>query len=573
MSSSRLLTLFPHLRAFRVDAVHVVAEGITLDLQVMRRSARCPLCHTRATRVQSRYARTIHDLPCGGLPLILHVQVRRFVCARDDCPRRIFAEQFPDLAAPRARQTAGLRASLQQVGLALGGKAGARLSGKLAMPTTGKTMLRLVRQTPLPAADPPRVIGIDDWAWRRGHRYGTILCDLERHRPVALLPDRSAETVAAWLQGQPQIEVVARDRSGLYADGANRGAPAAIQVADRWHLVSNLVDTLERFLLHKRAVLKQTAAHIAATSGGGEQLGSRVCTPTDEMYVGRRKQPIPRLWQQRSEEESERRHAARRVCHDRIHMLAAVGADKADIARMVGVSRQTVHRYLAMSEPPERRQPKRHGTVLDAWKPYLLQRWAEGCHNGMRLWREIREQGFAYSCTNVARFAAQVRRGEIACPQRYVDGSDATGGSTTALSLVGRPLAMDWSARRVASLMVYHREQLSERQVAYLTQVCDADAAIGEAYRLTQAFLTMVRERTGECLEEWIGAAQGSNVSELRRYATGLLTDRMAVQAGLTLEWSNGQVEGQIHRLKLLKRQMYGRAGFDLLRIRVLART
>lgn len=571
MSSSRLLTLFPHLRAFRVDAVRVATDGITLDLQATRRSARCPFCGARAMRVQSTYLRTMRDLPCGGLPLILRVQVRRFHCANSACPRRIFAEQFPDLAAPRARQTARLHVSLQQVGLALGGQAGARLAGKLAMPTTGKTVLSLVRRTPLPAIDPPRVVGIDDWAWRRGHRYGTILCDLERHHLVELLPDRSAETVADWLQGQQQVEIVTRDRGRLYADGASRGVPAAIQVGDRWHLVDNLVDALERFLLRKRALLKEMAAGITATAAGCVAPALGACTPTDEMSIGRRKLPAPRLWHQRAEEESQRRHAARLVCYERIHTLAAAGADKADIARMVGVSRQTVHRYLAMGAPPERRQPRRRGTVLDAWKPYLLRRWGEGCHNGMRLWREIRDQGFAYSCTNVARFVAQVRRGEIACPQPCVDGGDATGGSTTARSAVGRPLATEWSARRVASLMVYRPEQLSDLQAEYLTRLCAADAAISDACGLTRDFLDMVRERTGERLAQWIGAAQGSDVSELRRYATGLLADRMAVQAGLTLEWSNGQTEGHIHRLKLLKRQMYGRAGFDLLRTRVLA--
>ena len=500
--------------------------------------------------------------------MMLYVRVRRFRCANGDCPRRIFAEQFSDLAAPRARQTVRLRGALQQVGLALGGRAGARLAGRLAMPTTGKTVLHLVRQTLLPAVDPPRVVGIDDWAWRRGHRYGTILCDLERHQPIELLPDRSAETVAAWLQGQP-IEIVTRDRGGLYADGASRGVPAAAQVADRWHLVDNLVDALERFLLHKRTVLKQTAGLIMTDEGVSRApVGAGV--PTDEMYPGRRTHPAPRRWQQRAEEESQRRNAARLACYERIRALATAGADKADIARMVGVSRQTVHRYLAMATPPERRQPKRRGTVLDAWTQYLLRRWAEGCHNGMRLWREIQAQGFAYSCSNVTRFVARLRRGEITCPQSFAgDAAGADGCGTP--SPVGRPLATGWSARRVARLMVYRPKQLSDRQANYLTQVCAADAAIDEAYRLTQDFLGMVRERMGDQLEEWIAAAQGSDIAELRRYAVGLRADQAAVQAGLTLKWSNGQVEGHIHRLKLLKRQMYGRAGFDLLRRRVLA--
>lgn len=572
MCASRLLTMFPHLRGFRLDAIAATADGVTLERSAARGSASCPLCGRRATRVHSAYVRTIRDLPCSGRPLALRLHVRRFSCERRTCSRRIFAEQFPDLAAPRARHSDRFRTVLQQVGLALGGQAGARLATKLALPTTGKTVLHLVHQLPLPAVDPPQVVGIDDWAWRRGHRYGTIVCDLERHRLVDLLPDRTADSVATWLASQPGITVIARDRGGLYADGARRGAATATQVADRWHLVNNLVDALERFLLHKRSVLKETVARITGNVAGSTGAPADGPAQTDELYPGKRTHPSPRRWHQRAEEESQRRHAARIACYARIHALAAAGANKADIARMVGVSRQTVHRYLAMGTPPERRQPKRLGTVLDPWKPSLLRRWGEGCHNGMRLWREMRAQGFAYSCTNVARFVTQLRRGELTCPQRNVDVADGTTiGLAIGQSTVGRPLASEWSARRVASLMVYRPKQLSDRQANYLTQICAADAAIGEAYRLTQDFLGMVRERTGGRLEGWIAAVQGSDIAELRRYAVGLRADQAAVQAGLTLEWSNGQVEGHIQRLKLLKRQMYGRAGFDLLRQRVLA--
>jgi transposase len=495
------------------------------------------------------------------------------VCGAPQCPRRIFAERFPDLASPRARLTERLRAALQRVGLALGGQAGARLAEYLGMRASGKTVLRLVQASPLPCADPPPgVLGIDDWSWRRGHRYGTLLCDLERHRLVDLLPDRSAETIAAWLEAHPGVVVVSRDRGGLYADGASRGAPHAVQVADRWHLVDNLVDALERFLLQKKLFLKETAAAVQialhpSAPAQGPRASVLPSVPTDEMYPGRRQHLPRRAWLEQAEVESQRRHAARVACYERIQALAAVDADKADIARMVGVSRQTVHRYLALGSPPERRQPKRRGEVLDPWKPYLLQRWAAGCHNALRLWREIRTQGFAYSSTNVARFAARIRRGEIACPPA---GSGQDGPSPAGVAALVRPLATDWSARRVASLLVYRPEELSELQQTSVCHLCHTDPSIEEAYRLTQGFLRLVRERAGEELDTWIAAARASGVAEVRRYAHGLLTDKAAVQAGLTLCWSNGQVEGQMHRLKLLKRQMYGRAGFELLRRRVL---
>jgi transposase len=258
------------------------------------------------------------------------------------------------------------------------------------------------------------------------------------------------------------------------------------------------------------------------------------------------------------------------ACYERIQALAAAGADTADIARMVGVSRKTVYRYLALDSAPERRQPKRRGEVLDPWKPYLLRRWAEGCHNALRLWREIHEHGFAYSSTNVARFAARIRRGEIASPAAGTATDGQTQSSSAAGAALVRPLATDWSARRVASLLVYRPEDLSELQQAYVDRLCHADSAIAEAYQLTQGFLHLVRDRAGEELDRWIAEATASGVPEVRRYAHGLLKDKAAAQAGLTLCWSNGQVEGQIHRLKLLKRQMYGRAGFELLRQRVL---
>jgi transposase len=565
----KISTLLLHLKGLRVHDVRRRVGVIWLHISAARQTALCPLCGCRSRRVQSTYVRTLADVPVRGESVILRLRVRRFVCETPTCPRRIFAERFPGLAAPRARQTDRARAACERVAYALGGRAGVRLASSLGLPTSRATILRRLLAIPLPPVATPRVLGIDDWSWRRGHRYGTLLCDLERRALVDLLPDRSAETVAAWLKAHPGVEIISRDRAGLYADAARQGAPDAGQVVDRWHLLDNLVDALERVFLHKKALLQQMAAQLASgeaaplAAGRPERSGGE-CPPGD-MYRGRRKHLQPPRWQERAEQESQRRHATRLHCYEQIQALAAVGAAPADIARMVGVSRKTAHRYLALRAPPERRQPGRRVEVLDPWKPYLLRRWAEGCHNALRLWREIRDQGFAFSSTNVARFAARIRRGEVACVPV------APPGSTTLAQPTGaRPLSSRWSPRRVAGLCVYRPEELTEQHQTALTHLCQADGTVQIAYTLAQAFSAILRERRGEQLETWIVAAQASGLPELHRFANGLLADKAAVQAGLTLCWSQGQVEGHIHRLKLIKRSMFGRAGFAMLRRRVL---
>jgi len=544
----QLATLFPHLTDLRLTETTVMDGTITLQMRPTARTAACPLCHFRSRCVRSTYIRTLADLPCGGLPVRLLVRVRRFICSNLHCPRRVFAERLPHLTAPYARQTHLRRVALQRIGMALGGNAGVRLAAPLGLPTSRPTLLRLVRATPIPAGESPRIVGIDEWAWRRGTHYGTILVDLDAHRPLDLLPERSAPSAAAWLRGHPEIIMVCRDRSGLYADAITTGAPNAIQVADRFHLLQNLGDSLERFLLRRGACLREAAK---ATSEA-DITTQDALVPPQAMYRGRRRGSHG--YEQRMEAASLQRHARRVTAYERVHTLRAAGADIADVARSVGVSRETVYRYLRMAQPPERKHPMPRRKVLDPYLPYLLKRWDEGCHDGMRLWREIRALGFAASSSTVSRLVAGLRRG-LPRPRR------------SALLRVAGP-----SARQVALLFVRRPEDLSAAQSVYLTHLRQGDATIATAYALTQEFGVMVRERQGERLNEWMAAAIERDSIELRGFARGLASDLAAVRAGLTLIHSNGQTEGQINRLKMLKRQMYGRANVDLLRQRVLYR-
>ena len=252
---------------------------MTLVTRPTRRTAPCPVCTRRSRRVHSQYQRTLADLPLAGRPVVLRVQVRRFRCVNPTCPRAIFAERLPRLGPVRARRTPDQQRALEQIGFALGGAAGARLAGRLGLPASRATLLRLLRAAPCSYPETPRILGVDDWAWRRGQRYGSLLVDLEQHQPVDLLPDRTTESLATWLREHPGVEVISRDRGGAYADGARQGAPHAVQVADRFHLLANVGDTLERVLGSQRPALREAAAAV-------DRLTAESAAPDDELPEG-----------------------------------------------------------------------------------------------------------------------------------------------------------------------------------------------------------------------------------------------------------------------------------------------
>jgi transposase len=542
----------PIPRSLHVEALLLDDHGLTILAAVKDETARCPLCGWRADRIHSWYVRTVADLPWATLVVRLQIRVRRFFCDNDACPRKIFGERLDDVTTAHAQRTERQQASLTAIAFALDGEAGARLAAQLGMPVSPDTLLRSIRRDPEIKQPIPTMLGVDDWAIHRGLTYGTILVDLERHRPVDLLPDRSSGSLAAWLRAHPGVQIIARDRAGAYAEGARDGAPNAVQVADRWHLVDNLADGLEIFFRSKGPCLNAAAAALAGTS---EQAGPPQ-SPSDELYQGKRRHPKPPLARARHEAAAEAGVARRREKYEQVCALHARGAGVMEITRTVGIAKMTVYRYLREG-PPQRKRHSIHGKqrVLEPYEPYLLKRWEEGCRMATQLWREIQAQGFAYSLTNVQRFVAELRR----------DGPPPTGRPRTVLTQPHGP-----PPRQVAAIVLRRPERRTDEQRVYLTHLRVTDPAIAIATGLAEDFLVMLRRREGERLPTWLDQAETSGIDELKRFAGRLRADHDAVQAGLILRQSNGQTEGQVNRLKLLKRQSYGRAHVDLLRKRVL---
>jgi transposase len=532
------------------DGLHVIDQidpshhRLTLCVRLSGTAASCPGCRTESRRVQGHYWRCLGDLPCFGRPVILRVQVRRFRCVNDACPRRTFGEPLPRIARCRARHTDRLRSAHHAIALALGGNPGARLATRTGMPIGGTTLLRRIREVDPDPPPPPRVLGVDDWAWRKGSHYGTILCDLERGRRVELLPDRKSETLAAWLKDHPSVEIIVRDRAGAYADGARQGAPQAIQVADRWHLLRNGGEALRGVLDHHHRHLDE-AAQIAAVVTAEPAANDNA----PESEGGHGAEPSGTKAERRSLDARQRREAR----FEEAVRLREQGMTIRGVARALGVGRKTVRRWLRAGHAPTWRHADRGRSILDPFRDYLETRWATGYRNGTGLWREIRERGFTGQSGIVRQWAARQRRQDLAADRA---------------APAKPPKAQPPTPRKAARLLMSEPDKLSGDDRRFVTTLLELSPPIARAVELSKAFSTMVKEGLADQLDAWIRAAETGG---FKGFAGSLRQDRDAVHAALTLPWSTGPVEGQINRLKVIKRTMYGRAGFDLLRHRVLA--
>jgi transposase len=509
----------------------------------------CSICNVPARRIHSRYRRTLTDLPWSGYSIQLKLSVRRLFCDNTQCERRIFTERLPKVALPWARRTSRVAKRLAMIGLALGGAAGARLSQRLGLTVSRNTLLRLIRRTPFPLVATPRVLGVDDFSFRKRHTYGTVLIDLERRRPVALLNDREAETLAQWLKAHPGVQIIARDRSKAYAEGARQSVPEAVQVADRFHLLQNLVEALEQVFTAHTEYLRVV-----------NEAGIRLSLPTHGATTAI---PVPPpLLQTRAQTKATERRARRLARYEQVWALHAQGWPGGSIAKQLGIGKSTVFRYLRTPTFPERQGRSDRGrSLLDPYKSLVIERWNGGCYDARRLFRAIQTHGYRGSYCTVARYVRRLHQAQAPTARR-----NRRQGRMAVIEPPKRAL----TPRSAAHLVLRRVEKRDDDDVQRLAQLQAQHAELAEAIALAQEFMDLVRHRQSEQLDSWLAWAAQSQLSAFRRFAKRLWEDYEAVKAGVTLPWSNGPAEGHINRLKMLKRQMFGRAGIDLLSRRFL---
>jgi transposase len=545
--------LLPDATTLRLEAcaVDATTAQITLRMRSTQTSAPCPLCATPTRRIHSDYERTLADLPWAQYRVCLQLRVRKWFCRNRACRRRIFTERLPTVAASWARRTLRLAQRLGALGVALGGTAGMQLGPQGDLTVSRNTLLRLLRKLSLPALPTPRVLGVDDFALRKRHTYGTILVDLERRHPVALLPDRTAETVAQWLRQHPAVEVLARDRSQAYADGARQGAPAATQVADRFHLLQNLRETLDQvFLTHEQAL---EAVNTLMRQQPVRLPDGAVAVPV----------PPPVEMLTPAQQRAGQRQARRQALHQQVWALHRQGWTAPAIVQQVGLSLRTVQRDLRTATFAGRKRRSDLGdSMLNPSKAYLLARWNAGCHTAMRLFRALRQRGYGGSYGVVAAYARRLRQAQGLPPGHRRP--------RQTLPAVAEPSCLPLTPRRATWLVLRRETKRTETEAQQLTALRGQQAEVAEAIDLAQDFMRLVRQRQPERLDPWLQRATTSAVDAIRRFATGLYEDYEAVKAGVTLPWNSGPVEGHINRLKMLKRQMFGRAHLDLLSRRFL---
>ncbi|MFI6359625.1 ISL3 family transposase [Streptomyces sp. NPDC050743] len=518
--------LFPGIDV-QVEGVSDSSGILAVEAMSTARPGRCPNCHKQGRRVHSTYQRALDERPLGSRRVIIRLRVRRYFCDRKSCSRTMFVEQVPGLSTRYRRSSTGLADWLRLIAIELGGRPAARLCRRLRL-SAGRTRLLRLLTAPTVPDRAPRVLGVDEFAFRKGCTYGTVLVDVEAGRVVDVLPDRTSETFAAWLTEHPGAEIICRDRASAYTKAVRESAPDALEVADRWHLLQNLSAAVEKTCHQHRDCLRKRAE---------EEKVTEVPEPPPML--------LPPAELPRTQIIERTRHR-----YEDIHRLLEKRWTISAIARRLNLDRKTARRFrdTDLDQLASARERRPNG-VLEPFKAYLNARFTEtqGQVSGTRLFLEIQARGYRGSRQVVRKHLTALRAG------------------------TAEPVRVDIpSPRKITSWIMRPRETLTESQDERLLQVRLACPDIARACDLARAFADLARHRRGYLLLEWIRQAEQDAPKPMKGFAGFLRQDLAAVTAGLTLPWSSGVVEGHVNRVKTLKRAMYGRASFELLRSRIL---
>ena len=541
-------TLLVNPAVLSLEKIVTQTDSIIMVVATSRSQAHCPQCQQLSLRIHSRYQRVVTDLPWGEITVKLELQTRKFFCDNDECRQRIFCERLPEVVAPYGRQTIRFNKSLTAVGFALGGRAGERLASDLHIPSGARALLRRIYNEPLGKTERVRILGVDDFAFRKGQRYGTILVDLERHRVIDLLPDREGSTLEGWLKSHPEVELIARDRALAYADGATKGAPQAVQVADRFHLIKNLVEAFENLVRRRSFVLREAALEVSPRR------------QTEMMLLAEGLlEALPERMPKKSSAPSQQREqnrADRMARYEECRRLKQLGLSNHEIARRTGMCRETVRKFVCAEIFPERVTYPPRSQMTEPYAEYLKKRLKEGCRNAALLYREIKAQGYRGGSATVRRL---MRSWKHQLPVRYQ-------------RLEGLP-DFDAPAPRQAVWWLLKPEELEPNQKEYVSELQRLSPEISSGLKLVKEFQSLLVGKQADRFDQWRLSTEQSGLKELQSFSVGLMKDEAAVRAAMIYDWSSGQVEGNVNRLKMIKRMMFGRAGFAMLKARVLHRS
>ena len=525
-----------HLKADSIVLQHT--SRFVINAFASQPGSCCPVCSKNSVRIHSKYRRELSDLPISGHSVCIKLTARKYFCDNSLCPRRVFTERFGNEIRPYSRRFVRSNDLLFRIAVALGGNQGSVISSFISQPVSASTMLRIIKNHAIEEKTTTSgVIGVDDWAFKKGSSYGTILVDLQSQQVVDLLPDREAATLAAWLEDHPEIRVVSRDRYGAYALGAQQGAPQAIQVADRFHLLMNIGEATKKMFQAKGKLLRE--AFNLYNNCAQSKLPQK---PKRQVVAS----PL-----QIDEAEPAGINPAKQHKFEKVKELHGKGYSIRSIAKALKTHRETVKKYIGMDKLSKRQN--RRLTNFDRYRGYLLQ---EGnlVKTYKALYGDIVAQGFTGSYPHFCRnMKVLLKENKI-----------------MSISSAVKPAPVQtWSARQLSLMLYADQDKLNQQESEFLKLLYKKCPDIKQTAALVRGFKNLFHFKQEGSLKAWIEEAIQPG-SGIKSFASNLLKDFDAVNNAVITPYSNGQVEGQVNRLKNIKRRMYGRASFSLLRKMVL---